>query len=114
MLGERAVEHGGSTNTDVRSTVLIGQGPTGHRNEWWGSDSIKDRLTKMSFALSDISSYRCQILNGHLGRRMLVGYARTSTTDQPAGLAAQERDLRAAERSKFSSNRYRASRIGPD
>jgi DNA invertase Pin-like site-specific DNA recombinase len=27
---------------------------------------------------------------------MLVGYARTSTTDQTAGLAAQERDLRAA------------------
>ena len=27
---------------------------------------------------------------------MLVGYARTSTTDQDAGLAAQERDLRAA------------------
>jgi DNA invertase Pin-like site-specific DNA recombinase len=29
-------------------------------------------------------------------RDMLVGYARTSTTDQKAGLAAQERDLRAA------------------
>ena len=27
---------------------------------------------------------------------MLIGYARTSTTDQTAGLAAQERDLRAA------------------
>lgn len=27
---------------------------------------------------------------------MLIGYARTSTTDQAAGLAAQERDLRAA------------------
>ena len=27
---------------------------------------------------------------------MLVGYARTSTTDQKAGLVAQERDLRAA------------------
>ena len=27
---------------------------------------------------------------------MLIGYARTSTTDQSAGLAAQERDLRAA------------------
>lgn len=27
---------------------------------------------------------------------MIVGYARTSTTDQNAGLAAQERDLRAA------------------
>jgi len=29
-------------------------------------------------------------------RGQLVGYARTSTTDQKAGLAAQERDLRAA------------------
>jgi DNA invertase Pin-like site-specific DNA recombinase len=27
---------------------------------------------------------------------MLIGYCRTSTTDQPAGLAAQERDLCAA------------------
>jgi DNA invertase Pin-like site-specific DNA recombinase len=27
---------------------------------------------------------------------MIVGYARTSTTDQAAGLAAQERDLKAA------------------
>src|ERR1700722_14043071 len=27
---------------------------------------------------------------------MLIGYARTSTTDQTAGLAAQDRDLRAA------------------
>ena len=27
---------------------------------------------------------------------MIVGYARTSTTDQAAGLAAQERDLTAA------------------
>ena len=27
---------------------------------------------------------------------MIVGYARTSTSDQTAGLAAQERDLRAA------------------
>jgi len=26
---------------------------------------------------------------------MIVGYARTSTTDQAAGLAAQERDLKA-------------------
>jgi DNA invertase Pin-like site-specific DNA recombinase len=28
--------------------------------------------------------------------KMLIGYARTSTTDQQAGLAAQERDLRTA------------------
>ena len=27
---------------------------------------------------------------------MIIGYARTSTTDQTAGLGAQERDLKAA------------------
>jgi DNA invertase Pin-like site-specific DNA recombinase len=32
---------------------------------------------------------------------MIVGYARTSTTDQNAGLAAQERDLAAAGAEKF-------------
>src|ERR1700712_5546406 len=32
---------------------------------------------------------------------MIVGYARTSTTDQNAGLAAQERDLRAAGAEKI-------------
>jgi DNA invertase Pin-like site-specific DNA recombinase len=31
-----------------------------------------------------------------MGASMLVGYARTSTSDQTAGLAAQERDLKAA------------------
>lgn len=36
---------------------------------------------------------------------MLVGYARTSTTDQDAGLAAQERDLRAAGVEKFFSEK---------
>jgi DNA invertase Pin-like site-specific DNA recombinase len=34
---------------------------------------------------------------------MLVGYARTSTTDQQAGLDAQERDLRAAAAEKIFS-----------
>jgi len=34
---------------------------------------------------------------------MLVGYARTSTADQKAGLAAQERDLRAAGAEKLFS-----------
>ena len=37
------------------------------------------------------------MLIGQSGREaMLIGYARTSTTDQTAGLAAQERDLLAA------------------
>jgi DNA invertase Pin-like site-specific DNA recombinase len=34
---------------------------------------------------------------------MLVGYARTSTSDQTAGLAAQERDLKAAGCTKLFS-----------
>ena len=33
---------------------------------------------------------------GRKGAKMLIGYARTSTTDQQAGLAGQERDLRGA------------------
>src|SRR3954453_4791818 len=36
-------------------------------------------------------------------RAMMIGYARTSTTDQAAGLAAQERDLRAAGAEKIFS-----------
>jgi DNA invertase Pin-like site-specific DNA recombinase len=32
---------------------------------------------------------------------MIIGYARTSTTDQSAGLEAQERDLKAAGAAKF-------------
>jgi DNA invertase Pin-like site-specific DNA recombinase len=40
---------------------------------------------------------------------MLVGYARTSTTDQTAGLAAQERDLRAAGADKVYAEQVLAS-----
>jgi len=40
-------------------------------------------------------AYRLEV-EKHEGRNMLVGYAPTSTTDQKAGLAAQERDLKAA------------------
>src|SRR3954464_2554769 len=36
-------------------------------------------------------------------RAMMIGYARTSTTDQAAGLTAQERDLRAAGAEKMFS-----------
>jgi DNA invertase Pin-like site-specific DNA recombinase len=34
---------------------------------------------------------------------MIIGYARTSTTDQAAGLAAQERDLKGAGAEKVFS-----------
>src|SRR5947209_3578222 len=74
--------------------VLIGQAPAGHRNEW--PDHTRERPTIMVVALSDRLSYGVEVSNGHPGRAMLVGYARTSTTDQKAGLDAQERDLRAA------------------
>ena len=40
-----------------------------------------------------------------MGRRkqMIIGYGRTSTTDQTAGLAGQERDLKAAGATKIFS-----------
>ena len=40
---------------------------------------------------------------------ILVGYARTSTADQQAGLDAQVRDLKAAGAKKSSPSRYRPS-----
>ena len=40
---------------------------------------------------------------------MIIGYARTSTTDQQAGLDAQVRDLTAAGAERVSRNRFRAS-----
>ena len=42
---------------------------------------------------------------------MLIGYARTSTTEQVAGLEAQERDLRAAGVERIFSEQ--ASAVGP-
>ena len=45
---------------------------------------------------------------------MIIGYARTSTTDQTAGLAAQERDLTAAGAERIFSEQVSsvASRAG--
>ena len=40
--------------------------------------------------------YRAQTTIGQKEGAMLIGYARTSTADQKAGLVAQERDLKAA------------------
>jgi hypothetical protein len=58
----------------------------------------KSRPNKIDLALSDVPSHDVldakRTLRRHRG--MIVGYARTSTTDQAAGLAAQERDLTAA------------------
>ena len=58
----------------------------------------KSRPNEIDIDLSDVSSYSVLDTKRTQGRRkaMIVGYARTSTTDQAAGLAAQERDLEAA------------------
>jgi DNA invertase Pin-like site-specific DNA recombinase len=58
----------------------------------------KSRPNKIDIALSDVSSHDVKDAKRTRGQRrtMNVGYARTSTTDQGAGLAAQERDLTAA------------------
>ena len=58
----------------------------------------KSRPNKIDIALSDAPSYSVKDAKRTPRRHkgMIVGYARTSTTDQAAGLAAQERDLTAA------------------
>ena len=58
----------------------------------------KVRPNDIDIALSDVSSYSVKDAKRTPRRHkgMIVGYARTSTTDQAAGLAAQERDLKAA------------------
>ena len=60
--------------------------------------SRKSRPNEMTMDLSDEASYSVMDAKRTQGRRrtMNVGYARTSTIDQAAGLAAQERDLKAA------------------
>src|SRR5262249_1989373 len=55
----------------------------------------KSRPIKKAIALSDAVSHN--VLKANRTRtHMIVGYARTSTTDQKAGLDAQVRDLKAA------------------
>jgi Resolvase, N terminal domain len=57
----------------------------------------KSRPNKMAVDLSDAPPHNGLDANRTKRRRaMNVGYARTSTTDQAAGLEAQERDLKAA------------------
>ena len=45
---------------------------------------------------------------------MLIGYARTSTTDQDAGLAAQERDLKAAGADRVFSEQVSSMGTRPE
>ena len=56
----------------------------------------KSRTKNIPLELSDAKSQNVQRPNRTGKRRpMLVGYARTSTADQAAGLEAQARDLKA-------------------
>jgi len=54
------------------------------------------RPIKILIDLSDALSENLLEANGTWERKLIVGYARTSTAEQAAGLAAQDRDLRAA------------------
>jgi DNA invertase Pin-like site-specific DNA recombinase len=57
----------------------------------------KRRPTKVQVALSDATSHNVPDTNGTKRRTaMIVGYGRTNTTDQTAGLAGQARDLEGA------------------
>ena len=57
----------------------------------------KSRLNEMRLDISDATPHKVQKPNRTKRRKnMLVGYARTSTADQTAGLDAQQRDLKAA------------------
>jgi DNA invertase Pin-like site-specific DNA recombinase len=64
----------------------------------------KSRPNKMSSGISDATSRIVFDANRTRRRRVMnVGYARTSTSDQTAGLAAQERDLKTAGAEKIFS-----------
>ena len=53
------------------------------------------RPNEIDLALSDTLSHNVLDVVGQERRDMIVGYGRTSTSEQNAGLEAQERDLRA-------------------
>ncbi|MET3779018.1 DNA invertase Pin-like site-specific DNA recombinase [Rhizobium alvei] len=63
------------------------------------------RPTQIILAFWNASSQYVLDAMKHLGRKMIVGYARTSTVEQVAGLEAQERDLAAAGAQKQFSER---------
>src|SRR3954452_4435170 len=66
----------------------------------------KTRLNEMRLEISDAIPHNVLEPNRTTRRKnMLVGYARTSTADQIAGLDAQERDLKAAGCEKVFSER---------
>jgi DNA invertase Pin-like site-specific DNA recombinase len=64
--------------------------------------ATKKRPTKVQVAQSDATSHNVLGANGMKRRAaMIVGYGRTSTTDQTAGLAGQARDLESAGATKI-------------
>ena len=75
-------------------SVRLGQGHTGQFAV--RLDTREMRPTGMVLTLSDGMSYVVLDANRTVGATMIVGYARTSTADQQAGLEAQQRDLQAA------------------
>ena len=66
----------------------------------------KSRLNGMRLEISDATPHNVLEPNRTKRRKkMLVGYARTSTADQTAGLEAQQRDLKAAGCERVFSER---------
>ena len=63
----------------------------------------KSRTNKMPLYFSDAMPHDVLKTNRTRRRPMIVGYARTSTSDQTAGLEAQARDLKAAGTEKVFS-----------
>src|SRR2546421_2797402 len=62
-------------------------------------------LTNIALVLGDASQHDVLSVSETKDIRMHIGYARTSTAEQEAGLKAQERDLRAAGCQKVFSER---------
>jgi len=76
---QRSPTRAGFSRTPLHHPLLYQNGPT-----------------DISFGISDIPPYKVLTPWDRKTAIMLIGYARTSTAEQTAGLAAQERDLRAA------------------
>jgi DNA invertase Pin-like site-specific DNA recombinase len=75
-------------------SVRFGQGHTGQSCRSW--NCAVTRPIEMPVDLSDVMSHVVLDAKRTARAAMIVGYARTSTSDQTAGLGAQERDLKAA------------------
>src|SRR5690348_9776734 len=93
LLAGRGNQYGAFYATGSRPPVRVNLAPAGHSA---GAVLVAKKCPSgIVLAFSDALSYELETPIGHHGTAMLIGYARTSTTDQRAGLEAQERDLRA-------------------